>query len=684
MFGGDDFAKNPGMSTRKLESFLDDINAQPEWRTEADRACAYYDCNQLDSDIFKVMIETGQPIITQNLIAPAIDGVLGAEAKTRTDLILKADDDSSVELVDGLNEKFNEMQRLSRSSRSISDAYANQVKCGVAWVEVNRTTNPFDYEFRVDTVHRREIFWDWHAKPDLSDARWLLRRRWIDVDEAILYFPQHEELIKYASKAWSNFDVEVELTKSHHLLGAYHDYSEFKYDTGEWYDSERERALIYEIYYRVFKNTPVILTPDNRIVEVDETNSLHIALISSGRVNIFNTPVPKMRLAYFIGPHRLIDVPSPQPHNYFPYVPFWGFREDKTDVPYGLIRRMFSAQDEINHRRSKLTNLLNSKRVIKDEDALENMSEADMLDELHRPDGVINLNPARRNRDANAFRVETDFGIASQQFQVMQEAQKIIQDVAGIYSSFLGQEGAATSGVAINSLVEQGSTTLAELNDNFRYGKTRVGELMVANLVHSLSYQKNVRVKVDGKNIKPSKVIFLNNFESGDKSSINDVKNIKYQVALAEISSTPGYRAQIAQQLTNIVGQLPPNVQAAVLDIIIEATDLPNKEELIKRIRQVTGFGVDQAELTEEQLAAQQAKSQEEQEAKALAKEEVVGRLNKLAAEARKMDAEARKTESSISVTEEKASAEIQKIQIQIAEIAKKIQSMSFSSPSNF
>ena len=77
---------------------------------------------------------------------------------------------------------------------------------------------------------------------------------------------------------------------------------------------------------------------------------------------------------------------------------------------------MIPAQDEINHRRSKLTWLLNIKRAIVDDDALYNMSVDELIDELHKGDSVITLN-SNRKRD-NAFRIDTETGIAAQQFQV--------------------------------------------------------------------------------------------------------------------------------------------------------------------------------------------------------------------------------------------------------------------------
>ncbi|MDF5372205.1 portal protein, partial [Vibrio parahaemolyticus] len=164
----------------------------------------------------------------------------------------------------------------------------------------------------------------------------------------------------------------------------------------------------------------------------------------------------------------------------------------------GVVSRMISAQDEINYRRMKLTWLLQAKRVIADQDAT-NMSREDLLEEVERADGYIELNPDRNNKKSisEAIQIQQDFNIASQQFTVMQDSMKQIQDVAGIYNAMLGQDSSATSGVAINSLVEQGATTLAEINDNYHYSRTRVADLLMAYLIEDLAKQSNIAVTIN-------------------------------------------------------------------------------------------------------------------------------------------------------------------------------------------
>jgi hypothetical protein len=59
---------------------------------------------------------------------------------------------------------------------------------------------------------------------------------------------------------------------------------------------------------------------------------------------------------------------------------------------YGFVRNLKSAQDEINQRRSKGLHELNSRRLIAEEGAFNDVEKARR--EAARPDGVIIHNPA--------------------------------------------------------------------------------------------------------------------------------------------------------------------------------------------------------------------------------------------------------------------------------------------------
>ncbi|WP_275667984.1 hypothetical protein [Photobacterium phosphoreum] len=140
----------------KLLEIMSDIDAQSDWRSSANKADAYYDDDQLNAEVLKVLKERGQPIMVQNLIKPAVNAVLGMEAKTRTDLLVTADDpDDEMEmLAEVLNAEFADACRLGRLDKARSDAYASQLKAGIGWVECYRNPDPFGAKYKIENVLR--------------------------------------------------------------------------------------------------------------------------------------------------------------------------------------------------------------------------------------------------------------------------------------------------------------------------------------------------------------------------------------------------------------------------------------------------------------------------------------------------------------------------------------------------
>mgnify|MGYP000191615790 CR=1 FL=1 len=592
---------------RRLNKILNQIDYQPEWRGEADRCHQYFDGKQLDPQLVQALKERRQPILTTNLIAPAINGVLGMEARSRTGWFVRADDNEFQDVAEGLNVRVAEALRMAKADKACSDAYQGQIIGGIGWVEVKKNKDPLSSKYRIEAVHRDEIDWDWKAD------NWLLRKRWVDVEEAVAAFPQHKAIIEGASGQWANFDTDAFTGVGDVLTHAYDEYQYSTREETEWLNPTRDMIKLYELYYRVWEEEVIMRSSDGRAVVYQKKNPIHQAMVASGKVDIERRAVPKLRLSWYAGPHHLMDMPSPQPHNHYPYVPFYGSREDKIKIPYGLVRSMLSPQDEINFRRIKLTAQLNYKRIVMDDDATK-MSDAAVIDEVHASDGMIKLNPMAKREGGARFTVETDQGIAQQQFQIMQEAKTLIQDVAGIYNAYLGKEGGAQSGVAINSLVEQGATTLADINDNYRSARQMVGELVMAHEVEELTSKRNVRVVVPGEGLNgKEREVYLNQEGEGGELS-NAISHAKTQVVLGEIQQSPGYRAQVTQMLMDFLSKLPQELQMASMDIIIEQVDLPDdvKKRLMKAYEKLSG-NVNPEDMSEEEQAAMQQQQEKQQ-----------------------------------------------------------------------
>lgn len=595
----------------QLLNLMGDIDGQPDWRTDANRCCAYYDGDQIPPQVAAVLEERGQPVECQNLIAPAIDSVLGTEAKARSDLRVEAnyENDDMEKLAEALNAEFYTVCQEMRIDRVRSDAYAGQIKAGLSWVEVRRNPDVTGPRYIAEQINRNEVDWDWLSKkPDLRDARWVRRRRWIDLDEAVMLFPQRAETLKNAVGTWDTFDdIERIDGDDVDLRSGWEERQTWSRNEAEYLSTSRDRIMLYVIYYRVYERIPMLVLPTGKMVEYDKNNIVHAVAVASGRVKVEMRLVSFIRESWWAGPYHLGDRPCDAPQGMFPLVPFWGFRKDQSGIPYGLVSRMISAQNSYNFRHLKVTWLLQASQVIMDSDAT-SMTAEQVRKEANRPDGVFILNADRKNKTkaADALQINRDSSVSAQQMQVMEYDRQNIQDCAGIYSSYMGQDtSGVVSGIAVSNLVEQSSTTLAEINDNYTMACNALGELVLNYLLEDLKQKTSYTIVVNRKDKRRRKVVTINT--PGDDGKItNDISRLDARIVLAPIDSTPAYRAQLADRLIGIIQKLPPQAQSAVIDLVLELVEIPNKDEFIDRVSRALGTQDPQYMTDEEKLAAQQ------------------------------------------------------------------------------
>lgn len=572
--------------------WLIEIHDQPPFRRQQDRDCEYYDNNQLDADQLAEIERRGMLPVVENLIQPTMDVVLGLEAKMRTDWRVQGDTDEFQEVSEAFSQKLHETERESHADYALSDAYASQVKAGLGWVEVIRARDPFDYPYEVNSVHRREMYWDWNDRTRLlKDARYLMRRRWFDADIVAAYFPRYASGLKQvaggaAVDTWIRADGETA------NRGFEMDWQgRMSVEEWEWRDTSMRRLALFQVYYRRAVRGHVFTMPDGRHVEFDPRNQWHMAAVASGRVKPRVAVFSKLRRAIYCGPFKLMDGDVEKRKT--PFTPFWAYREDLTGVPYGLIRSMISPQDEVNARTQKMLWYLAAKRVTMDSDALDTQQNdvQEMLEEIARADSVVQLNPNRTNRDEKAFQVNDNLTLADAQWKVLQDKRETLQKVRGIFNAMLGSEDGAKSGIAINSLIEQSMTVLASIQSNYAFGRRVVGEDIV-DLIRQDHIGRQVEVLVEGKGAR-KKTIILNQRVRDEQTGMivleNDVERSRLKVALEDVPSTPAYRAQQMLIMSEIIKSAPPEIQAILYPVYLEGTEHPKRKELADQIRKMTG-----------------------------------------------------------------------------------------------
>ena len=577
------------ISVDAYDGICRDIREQPKWRADADTDCDYYDGAQLSAEVMQRLKNAGIPQQDSNLIKPTINAVLGLEARSRTDYRITADDESQAEIAQALSAKIKEVETEARADRAMSDAYSSMIRAGIGWVEVSREFDPLKYPYRVREVHRNDIYWDWTSRePDLSDARYLRRDKWVDRGQAAMMFPDQSELVENAWNGWANTDV-YDGTDAH-MVRAYEVEQAWGRAHEDYLNRNAGMVRLSELWYRHYEEGYVLALPDGNTLEYREDNPYHVAALTQGLVKAQKTLMQRIRVAIWLGPHKLIDSPSPFPHGNFPYIPFWCFRKDRSRTPYGLIRDMRGPQDQIIDLDILLYEILNSVKVEIDNDALDLSQNTyqEVAQNISSLRSMTVLNANRRN--ANGFRVTREHALASQVFQLVQERKRRIEEVGGVYRAMLGATTEANSGIAISNLVEQGSTVLAEPNDNFRYARRLVGQQLIAMLIADLAGKTSTIAVNEGAG---RKLVYFNRQVMTDIGPAleNDVTTAQVKVVLEDIPATPSFRAQQLQAFSRVVQSAPPAYQKVLYPAMLELSDVPNRHELADQLRQVAGIG---------------------------------------------------------------------------------------------
>ncbi len=138
--------------------------------------------------------------------------------------------------------------------------------------------------------------------------------------------------------------------------------------------------------------------------------------------------------------------------------------------------------------------------------------------------------------------------------------------------------------------VEQSNQTLMKMMDNFREGRTLMGEMLLSMIVEDMGTQQQTII-IEGDAVREDRTVVINKpevDEHGYPYVSNDVQRTRLKVVLDDVPSTSTFREQQLNALSEIVKSLPQEVQVAVLPYVMALTDIPFKKDIIESIRQAT------------------------------------------------------------------------------------------------
>lgn len=606
----------------------------------------YYDSMQWTEEDAAELIDRGQAPLVFNEIKPTIDWVIGTERRTRIDykVLSRKGDKEATQDAENKTQLLKYLSDTNKVPFQRSMAFENAIKAGVGWLEVGIRGDETDELAYTRSENWRNMVYDSNSvEYDGSDMRYLFRIRWTDTDIAQAYFPERAELLESATKSGSALvsDDEEFYYMGARVTSPGHDYQSGtvgKYhplDSAANVLNNRERVKLIECWYK----TPVLnrrfKNGELEDVQFDSKNPEHIQALKGG-YSLYDRVTLEIRCAIFCDAGLLFDGKSPYDHGRLPFVPVWCYRRKRDNAPYGMIRTLRDPQDDLNKRASKALFILSTNRVIAEEGAVEDWDE--LRREVSRPDSIIVKKAGKQ------LEISRDVQLAEEHLTLMDRDTQHIRNSSGVTAENLGRETNANSGKAITARQEQGGVVTTAPFDNLRYAQQLAGEMELSNIEQFYTAEKVVRVLGERKG---AKYIELNQVQD-DGSVLNDITKYQADYVISEQDYRSSLRQAMFESMFDIVGrlaQMNPMVALNLLDLVVEMADLPNKDELVQRIREMNGQKDPAEEETPEQKAegdqAKQAQAQMAQVQNELGLETVRNQLAKLVAETENLNAKA-------------------------------------------
>jgi len=624
-----------------------------EWWTEARTTAADNRFEQsIDADFFDglqwtdadadVLKERGQAPLVFNQIQQHIRWILGTERRTRVDYKIHGRNKEDTKPAASKTKLMKYTDDVNKAQYARSSAFSDMTKVGVGWLETGIRSDPTDEPLFDRWESWRNMWNDPLAKElDNSDARFVFRAKWLDEDVGIAMFPDREHIIKESSVSHELFgfgeDDDVGFYSSvhhnHSLDSSLIQSGRSMFDDSFHIGVRRKRVRLIECWYRVPENVRLVrsrVSPAhsplfaNQLMRINgrevKTGTLPgplQQLIDDGHASVYDALKMKVHVAIFTHKGLLQDMPSPYRHDKFPFTPMWAFKRDRDNMPYGVIRNMRDPQEDLNKRRSKALFILSTNRVIADDDAVEDWDELE--EQVARPDGII------KKLRGSDLEIHNDTALAREHVMLMDQDRQFLEQSSGVTEENRGESTNAISGTAINLRQSQGSVVTADLFDNMRFALQIHGEKKLSLIEQFYTEPKQFRITNDRKGAEFESVNMPGQSEQGELQIENDITRSLADFVVDTADFRESVRIAMFESMMNLLGQLDPEIQLQLIDLVIEMADIPNRDEMVRRIREINGQVDPDAEDAKEQIEARAKQRGEDAERDKREKEAEIG-----------------------------------------------------------
>ena len=585
-------------------------SSHSEWRRQSWEDFEFRDGKQWTPAAFQALLNKGINPLTINRIFPIVNLIQGHFIRNPKDLIAKGRTKEDNEIAQVMSEAFAMVKDQNKGKELINAAFNDAITTGYGCIEVGKNSDPRCEPVLWQRHPWYSVWWDPYASPwsDKESCRYMFTAPWKNLDDIIQLFPEKksEILEKFANLSAEYYvpdiyDVGSEIEDHHKYLSSNH-----------WVSSERKRVRPVEMWYTKIVKGLFAKMPDSRIIDLDNIKQPgEVIQIMQASQELITAAVKKTRVATFMSDLLLQDVPSPHAHDQYPFAPFVGYL-DRFNHPFGIPRQIKEQSMEVNKRRSMALSLISNRRVFIEEDSVKDVNKA--YAEANRQDGLIVTRKGRRN----GVEIQELASMASPQIDLMNTSEREIREISGANDEALSTDSRLQSGVALEKKQDMTSAITASLFDNAESSQKRLGELTMAMIQNTWTGPKVLRVtdRMSGteKFMEINKAIYDTN--AGGITIQNNITEGAYDVVVASAPLTDTMREKNMELLFSAINKAPAEAIGPLLNMAFEISDIPNKDALLKQVREATGMpdSDDELPLAEKEALKFQREQQKQQE----------------------------------------------------------------------
>lgn len=621
---------------RLLSTYLHELDRQAENRVEMAADDDLFDHIHYTDEELAAYAARGQVPIVYNISQTTINWVLGSQRRSPTDYRVLPRKKEGSKAAEAKSQLLKHISDTNRSEFEWSNAFSSAVRVGLGWMECGQGRPEEGTKVFERSEDWRHMLWDSTAKRyDLMDARYMFRAKWLDTDLAMALWQRRAGLIKESadtSRFWGGLDdLGDDPMDGQEQAYFEHESTRLRGVSTFW----RSRVRVIEAWFKqVAPDVPFLRGGQFHGEMFDDWSQGHWNDILNGVATLTTRPAEVIHVALLTDYGLLALQRSPFRHNRYPFTPVWGHRRARDGMPYGLIRGIRDIQRSYNKQKSKALHYLASTRVIVEEGAVKDTEE--LREEAARPDAMIVYKQGQRPP-----MIEIQADKAGVHVEMARDDAATIQSVGGVTDENMGRKTNATSGIAIERRQSQGQLATSLFFDNLRQSRAIHGEKLIV-LMESYYTDPDVIRITDAR----GRADWLN-INANDEDAIGA---FKADFVLGEEDWRITSRQAQFEMMMGVLKDLAataPQLVLSIIDLVIEGSDIPKRDEIVKRIRQTLGVedpDADPDNPDPETLAKKMAAAEQSELARRAAYAEVTDKE----AKARKTSAEAAKTMTAV------------------------------------